>query len=153
MKMALRAAVLMAAIVPFGFSTAAAGEKVVLPLAEVELADEPRERSRGMMEREELCPECAMLFVWPEEAVRSFWMKNTPLALDMIFMDGSGQVVTILDDAEPFRERPSYQSTRPARFVLETPAGFARRVGIAVGDVVDLEKLFGAAVPYRWPKD
>lgn len=151
--MALRTGGLLAAALLFGLSSVAAGGKTVLPLVDVELADEPRERSRGMMAREELCPQCAMLFVWPEEEIRSFWMKNTPLALDMIFLDGKGQVVTVHVDTEPFRERPPYRSARPARFVLETTAGFARGLGLVEGDVVDLEKLFGAAVPYRWPKD
>lgn len=130
-----------------------AEERTRLPLRSVEIADEPAERSRGMMGRRELCDTCGMLFIWPDEQVRSFWMKNTPLPLDMIFLNSRGEVVSVIADTEPFRERPPYVARRPARFVLETKAGYAAAHGVREGALVDLEALFAVAEPYRWPSD
>jgi uncharacterized membrane protein (UPF0127 family) len=124
-----------------------------LPLQMVEMADEPAERSRGMMGRTKFCDQCAMLFVWPDEEPRSFWMKNTPLSLDLIFLNTGGEVVGVVTGMEPFREKPPYVSKKPARFALEVPAGYAVRHGVRAGVFVDLEALFGAVQPYAWPED
>jgi uncharacterized membrane protein (UPF0127 family) len=132
---------------------ALAGERIELPLQMVEMADEPAERSRGMMGRTEFCDQCAMLFVWPTEEPRSFWMKNTPLPLDLIFLNTGGKVVAVVTGMEPFREKPPYVSKKPARFALEVPAGYAARNGVREGMLVDLEALFGAVQPYAWPED
>ena len=149
----MRAAWLLAAAILLTGPPASGEERVKLPLQDVELADEPAERARGMMGRTEFCGECGMLFVWSGEEVRSFWMKNTPLPLDLIFLNTRGEVVTVVADMEPFRERPPYLSKRPARFALETRAGYAARNGVREGMLVDLEALFRAARPYRWPSD
>lgn len=80
-----------------------------------------------------------MLFVFPDSAVRSFWMKNTPLALDLIFIDES-RVVGIIENAVPF-SLVSRSVGVPSRYVLEVHAGFARRHGIETGDRVELPLL------------
>lgn len=132
---------------------ALAGEKFTLPLNEVEVADEQAERARGMMGRRELCDTCGMLFIWADEQVRSFWMRNTLIPLDLIFLSSGGEVVSVVTGMEPLRERPPYGSARPARFALETPVGYVERNGVREGMRIDLEALFEAAVPYRWPED
>ena len=103
------------------------------------------------MFREELCRACGMLFSYPRERPVAFWMKNTPLSLDMIFMDEDGLIVGVHERTVPMRERPLYAVPQPVRYVLETNAGFAAAHGLAAGRTVDLEDLFLKAVDYRWP--
>ena len=74
-----------------------------------------------------------MLFVFPDEQEHSFWMKDTPLSLDIIFMNRGREVVGILHDTVPFSTRPLTVGV-PSRYVLEVRGGVARRKGIAVGD-------------------
>lgn len=106
----------------------------------VEVADTPEKRRWGLMYRQELGDEEGMLFVFPEERDHSFWMKNTPLSLDMIFMDGRRRVVGIIHDTVPFSTR-SVSVGVASRYVLEVRAGVARRSQIAVGDVGRFERL------------
>jgi uncharacterized membrane protein (UPF0127 family) len=78
-----------------------------------------------------------MLFVWPEEAPRTMWMKDTFIPLDIIFMDGQGKIVGIIAQAVPHDLSP-LGTDRPARYVLEVPAGDANRLGLAVGQSIVL---------------
>ena len=102
---------------------------------EVELAITPRQRAWGLMFRESLAADQGMLFLFAREAPRSFWMKNTPLGLDLLFLDRGGAVVAIARDARPFDETP-IPSGVPAAAVLEVPAGTVERLGLAEGDRV-----------------
>lgn len=122
----------------------------VLPLTEIEVADDPREMARGLMYRRELCGTCGMVFVYPEARIRSFWMKNTLLPLDMIFMENNGRIVDIHESTEPLREFPPYSSRAPVSIILEVNAGFAGKEGLKVGDVVDLKDLWKRSVDFRW---
>lgn len=106
----------------------------------VEVADTPEKRRWGLMYRQELGDDEGMLFVFPDERDQSFWMKNTPLSLDMIFMDGRRRVVGIIHDTVPFSTR-SVSVGVASRYVLEVRAGVARRNRIAVGDVARFERL------------
>jgi hypothetical protein len=85
------------------------------------------------MYREKMAENQAMLFVFDGEGPRSFWMKNTILSLDMIFVNGKNEVVTIHKYTTPYSE-DSYASTRPAQYVVEVNGGFADKYGIAAGD-------------------
>jgi uncharacterized membrane protein (UPF0127 family) len=78
-----------------------------------------------------------MLFVWPEEAPRTMWMKDTFIPLDMIFIDGQGNIVSIINNAVPHDLSP-LGGDRPAQYVLELPAGDANRLGLAVGQSIVL---------------
>lgn len=129
---------------------AGAGKGVSLPLSEVELADEPRERERGLMHRRELCEDCGMLFAFPEERILAFWMKDTLLPLDMVFLDDRGRIVALHERTVPLRMSPPYASPVPARYVLEVNAGYASAHGLAPGRAVDLGSLFRKTVDYRW---
>ncbi|MCS6926052.1 MAG: DUF192 domain-containing protein [Candidatus Binatia bacterium] len=103
----------------------------------VEIADSPAKRSFGLMYRKELPELHGMLFLFPREEVQSFWMKNTPLSLDIIFISSALEIVHIAHNTTPFSEHP-LPSGRPAQFVLEVNGGFCRRHGIQVGDRVEL---------------
>jgi uncharacterized membrane protein (UPF0127 family) len=143
LRSSLGGAVLFAAVV-------AAGGSVDLGLKEVELADERAEMKQGLMFRRSLCADCAMVFVFPEARVRSFWMKNTFVPLDIIFLDGEGRIVTIRKDTKPHQKSPTYKSTAPARFVIEVNAGYAEGKGLQPGQLIDLEALWKQSVEYRW---
>ena len=95
----------------------------------------PQQRALGLMFREELAPDAGMLFLFDREAPRSFWMKNTYIPLDLIFLNDQGVIVSIASDAIPHDES-SIPSGRPASAVLEVPAGTAEDLGIAPGDRV-----------------
>jgi len=101
----------------------------------VELALTPQQRAKGLMFRHDMAPEAGMLFLFDREAPRSFWMKNTYLSLDMLFLDASGRIVAIAADTVPLTETP-VASGVPALGVLELNAGTAMRLGIAPGDRV-----------------
>ena len=103
----------------------------------VEIADSDASRAKGLMMRTFLPQGQGMLFVWPEEAPRTMWMKDTFIPLDIIFMDGQGKIVGIATQAVPHDLSP-LGTDRPARYVLEVPAGDAKRLGLAVGQALDL---------------
>ena len=106
-------------------------------LVHLEIADTPEERGQGLMFREELCDSCGMLFVFEEEEKHSFWMKDTLLPLDMIFLDEDGVVVDVIS-ADPCAEEPCvvYTPRATALTVLEVNQGFVDTYGISVGDHV-----------------
>ena len=101
----------------------------------VEIADTEQSRERGLMFRKELPPGRGMLFDFHREQQVGFWMKNTLIPLDMIFIDGRGRIVSIAQDAKPMSE-DVIMSGGQVRAVLEVEAGTARRLGIAPGDRV-----------------
>ncbi len=101
----------------------------------VDLAVTPRQRSRGLMFRKTMADDEGMLFLYTREAPRSFWMKNTYLPLDIIFLDRHGAIVSIAADARPLDET-TIPSGAPAAGVLEVLAGTSRRLGLEPGDRV-----------------
>jgi uncharacterized membrane protein (UPF0127 family) len=84
------------------------------------------------MWRDRMDADAGMLFVFPESKPRSFWMKNTPLPLDILFLDPDGVVVAVAEDTKPYSLAP-IPSGKAAKFVLEVNAGFARKHGIGAG--------------------
>ena len=100
-----------------------------------EIADEPAEQERGLMFRRELAREHGMLFQFPRPAPQAFWMHNTPLSLDIIFIGPDGRILNIAEHATPFSQDP-IPSRGPAIAVLEINAGLSRELGIAPGDRV-----------------
>ncbi len=105
---------------------------------EVEVAATPDARRRGLMWRTELAPGKGMLFLFPEEEVQSFWMANTLIPLDMLFITSDKQVVGIIERAEP-RTRASRSVGVPSQFVLEVPGGWCQAVGVTKGGTVEFE--------------
>jgi len=98
----------------------------------VEIADTDEERSSGLMFRTDLAPDQGMLFVFDPPREVSFWMKNTPLSLDMLFIDAAGRVCGIEAGAEPYTLTPR-PSGCAARAVLEIHGGSAAELGVAAG--------------------
>lgn len=98
----------------------------------VELADTPRERSRGLMHRESLPRGAGMLFVYDRPQSVSFWMRNTLIPLDIIFLDGTGTVARVHENAVPLDET-SIPGGSDIQFVLEINGGLAAQFGIAPG--------------------
>ncbi len=102
----------------------------------VEVVDTPETRAQGLMFREYLPADEGMLFIFEEELIYSFWMKNTLIPLDMIWINSDFEVVHIYENAEPCEEDPcpSIDPGVPALYVLEVNAGKAREIGLSVGD-------------------
>ena len=98
----------------------------------VEVADDPQERSLGLMHRESMAQGAGMLFVYPVEEEVGFWMQNTLIPLDMIFMDASGTVVKVHENAVPL-DRTVIRSEFPTQYVLEINGGLSGQLGIAPG--------------------
>lgn len=98
----------------------------------IEVADTDMKRSAGLMFRAAMADDHGMLFVFDQTRRLSFWMKNTPMPLDLIFIGEDGRVVATLP-GEPF-STASIGPEEPARFVLELKAGTAQKSGIADGD-------------------
>lgn len=96
-----------------------------------EVARTPDERAEGLMYREELPEGRGMLFVFEDNAIRSFWMSNTYIPLDIAFLDASFTIVDI-QQMEPLTTTP-HESTQPAMFALEVPRGWFEAKGIRVG--------------------
>jgi hypothetical protein len=109
----------------------------------VELATNDAERERGLMFRKELPEGHGMLFDFAEDRPVAFWMHNTYIPLDMIFIRGDGSILRIAERAEPLSDR-LIPSGGPVRAVLEVIGGTARKLGIAPGDRVE-SPIFGTA--------
>lgn len=101
-------------------------------LFRVELATTPSERARGLMYREHLNADDGMLFLFDRMQQQSFWMKNTLIPLDMIFIDERGAIVGIVENAEPL-STTSRSVRAPSKYVLELNGGTCRKLGIQVG--------------------
>ena len=101
----------------------------------VEIALTPEEQAKGLMFRRELSEGEGMLFDFHHEQPASFWMKNTYVSLDMIFIRGDGTILKIAENTVPLSEA-LVQSGGPVRAVLEVVAGTARKLGIVPGDRV-----------------
>lgn len=105
----------------------------------IEVADDAAKRSAGLMHRQSMPDDRGMLFIFEATRPVSFWMKNTPMPLDLLFIAEDGRIVSILG-GEPFS--PAIISPRePARYVLELKAGTAEREGITEGDLVRHPKI------------
>ncbi|WP_417581286.1 DUF192 domain-containing protein [Pelagibacterium sp.] len=102
----------------------------------VEIADTPKETSRGLMFREELAPDAGMLFDFLEERPTSFWMQNTLIPLDMLFIKADGEIVRIHENAVPM-DTTAIPSGEPVRFVLEIPGGRSAELGLQAGAQLD----------------
>jgi uncharacterized protein len=104
-----------------------------------ELALTDAERARGLMNRETILPDQGMLFVFDGEAIHSFWMKNTLIPLDMLWLDKDRRIIHIERDVPPCRSDPcpSYGPQRPASYVLELKGGMAAVFRLKVHDQLD----------------
>ena len=106
----------------------------------VEIADTPSKREMGLQYRRELAADRGMIFLFPAESQQSFWMKNTPLRLDMIFINRERRIVGIVEQTVPFSLDPRSVSA-PSQYVLEINGGLAKRHGIKAGDTVRFDGI------------
>ena len=147
------AAVLAALLVATAACRGDAGDGVVLHGRDgstvrvaVEIAATPQARELGLMYRDALAADAGMLFVFPKSAPQSFWMRNTRIPLDIVYIAEDGRIVRIHRKTTPFSEAP-LPSGEPVRFVLEVDGGYMDRHGVGEGDRVDLGRF--AETPAR----
>lgn len=120
------------------------GTQDTIVTVDLEIAETDSARIRGMMQRESFPNETSgMLFPFPDEQPRYFHMSNTPVALDIIFIDADSTIVSISKYARPFSP-DLVESGVPAQYVLETPAGFSDTYGLVAGDRVRWARTDGA---------
>ena len=105
-------------------------------LVNAEIADDPLERQKGLMFRDQLAENDGMIFIFDDEEPRSFWMKNTFIPLDILYFDSNGLLVSALT-MEPCIADPckGYPSKNPAKYVLEVNKGFIEQHNIQPGKV------------------
>jgi len=137
---------LFACTIDSACATDAGGARVVLhtqggdvPVT-VEVVDTPERRSLGLMYRKDLAPEAGMLFVFDAPDHLTFWMKNTVLPLDMIFITDDKRILGIVEDAVPFTTT-SRAVDGLSRYVLEVNAGFSEKHGVKAGDQTTFENI------------
>jgi hypothetical protein len=106
----------------------------------VEIAESPEARARGLMGKALPDYMAGMLFIFEAGQPQTFWMRNTPSSLDMLFVDGGGKVINIAAYTTPMSDQ-LYSSAGPAKYVLEAKAGFADRFGIRQGYTMRWKRL------------
>lgn len=115
------------------------GEKVAT--FAIEIAKSSYEKQTGLMYRKSMKNNQGMLFVYEDERPRpGFYMKNTYIALDLIYINAANEIVDFNQNAEPFNETP-LPSAAPAKYVLEVNAGTVSRLGLTLGDKIVLERI------------
>jgi uncharacterized membrane protein (UPF0127 family) len=106
-------------------------------MVRVQVADDDEERAQGLMFRRHLAADAGMLFVFEEPKTASFWMKNTFIPLDVLFIGEDLTILGIVTDTVPLSE-DSIEIDQPSRYVLEVNAGFVRTHGIVAGSEIEL---------------
>ncbi len=107
---------------------------------DIEIADNNAKRARGLMYRKSIPENGGMLFIQDYEEIQGFWMKNTYISLDMIYVNSNKEIVTIHHNTTPLREW-NYSSTEPALYVVEVNGGFCHNRNIKIGDRIDFVLL------------
>jgi uncharacterized protein len=110
----------------------------------VELAETEQNRERGLMYRNELDSDAGMLFVFKAPVHASFWMHNTQIPLDMLFISSNRRVIGIIPNAEPYTDS-AREVTGDSLYVLEVNGGFSKQHGVAVGDRLEFHDFSPAA--------
>ncbi|GGG55840.1 DUF192 domain-containing protein [Bizionia arctica] len=108
----------------------------IITKLDIEIADNEYDTQTGLMYRNSMKEDRGMLFVFPDSQPRSFYMKNTKFALDLIYLDANKNIVSFQENAEPMNES-SLPSNAPAQYVLEVNAGLVNKWGLQVGDKME----------------
>jgi uncharacterized protein len=111
------------------------GDGRVITTIAIEIADTPASREQGLMYRRSMPPQSGMLFVFDAPDMLSFWMRNTAMPLDIIFVSADRQIVSIAPRTRPLSE-DHVRAEEPAQYVVEVRAGFSERHGITPGTTV-----------------
>jgi uncharacterized membrane protein (UPF0127 family) len=108
----------------------------------LEVAKTIPQQTRGLMNRTSLCRDCGMIFIFNFEMTQTFWMKDTLIPLDIIFVDHNGLVINIATATSqpnaPDNQLKLYRSTSPAKYVIELNAGDADKLSLKPGDIIDV---------------
>jgi len=106
---------------------------------QIERAATPQQQAQGLMFRESLSKNSGMLFLFPDQKPRSFWMKNTLIPLDLVWIDESKTIVGVTENAVPCKEGPckTYPSNLAVKYVLEINAKSSSQFGLKTGQKVD----------------
>lgn len=110
----------------------------IIKTLDIEIADDEYQTQTGLMYRDSMKDSQGMLFIFPEEKPRSFYMKNTRIPLDIIYLSADSSIVSFQKNAKPFDET-SLPSNADAKFVLEVNAGLANTWNLEVGDMIGLK--------------
>lgn len=110
-------------------------------LTQIELAKTTAEHSQGLMNRIMMCASCGMLFIYPSPSPRTFWMKNTLISLDIIFLDSEFRVINISSNTKTNQIEEVYSSELPAQFILEVPADWSKNQNLSKGSKIDFEGI------------
>ena len=113
---------------------------------DIEIADTDSSRSRGLMQRDGLPVDSGMWFIFDQESEQGFWMANTRMALDLIFVRSDGRIQHIARYIQPMRTE-TVPSNGPAQYVLEVEAGYSDSYGILEGDVIAFKRNAGGDAP------
>lgn len=115
-------------------------EKDTIKQVDIEIADNEQERTQGMMYRTNMPHDRAMLFIMQYEREQSFWMRNTKMSLDIIYVNGAKEIVTIYKHTQPYSNSP-IPSFKKAKYVVETSAGFCDNFGIQEGNFIEFARV------------
>ena len=99
----------------------------------VEIASSPQSRSKGLMHRKSMSDDQGMLFAFPDSEFRSFWMKNTYISLDIIFLDENWEVINWYTNTEVLQTNERYTSSKPSKYVIELNSGVSEKIHIEAG--------------------
>lgn len=105
---------------------------------ELEIASTNQELLRGLMGRNTLAPYSGMFFVFPDEQFRTFWMKDTLIPLDIIFLDNELKVINFFQNAEPLNIKARYSAIAPAKYVIELNGGTIDQLNLSTGDQIKI---------------
>jgi|YelNatPaOPRAMG01_1025707.scaffolds.fasta_scaffold02018_13 uncharacterized membrane protein (UPF0127 family) len=108
----------------------------VLTNIDIQIASSEFDRELGLMYRKHMKENNGMLFIFPNEEVQNFWMRNTFIPLDMIFVNSKKEIVTIQHATQTLSDQ-TYSSNAPAQYVIEVNAGFCNRFNIKKGDLIN----------------
>ena len=104
---------------------------------QIEIARTSKQKEIGLSNRNSLCPNCGMIFLFEKDKILPFWMKDTLIPLDMIWINSNNKITDIITATE-INSLKILQNTQPAKYVLELNALDAQKIGLKIGDHLDL---------------
>jgi len=102
------------------------------------VAADPISRQVGFMNVEKIKQNEGMLFVFDKAEIQNFWMKNTYLSLDIIFLDEDFRVITIHKQTEPLNDKKLYSSFKPSRYAIEITGGMSDQINLSIGEIIEI---------------
>ena len=106
----------------------------------IEIAKTSAQKIKGLSSRNHLCSNCGMIFIFGFESDLPFWMKDTLIPLDLIWLNKNGQVVDI-QTANEINSQKIYHNQSPAQYVIELNASDSQKINLKIGDIIDISKI------------